>query len=213
MIPITCTFTVWGLDLPGPFKKAPEGLTHLLVVIDKFTKWIEAKPLAKIGSEQAIDFIQDIIFYFRVLNSIITDNGTQFTEERFLNFYDDNNIHVDWAVVAHPHTNGQVEQANDMILQDLKPCILTQEGEDVHTRLSTRARKWTAKVPSVLWSMRMMPNRSTNFTPSWYMGRRPYYPLTYNMGPPGFRPMNWPPLKKTGGTPSTYSRNLEIQPL
>jgi IS30 family transposase len=125
MIPITCTFTVWGLDLPGPFKKAPEGLTHLLVVIDKFTKWIKAKPLAKIGSEQAIDFIQDIIFYFRVLNSIITDNGTQFTEERFLNFYDDNNIHVDWAVVAHPHTNGQVEQANGMILQGLKPCILT----------------------------------------------------------------------------------------
>jgi hypothetical protein len=45
-IPITWLFLVWGLDLLGPFKKAPEGLTHQLVAVDKFTKWIEAKPLA-----------------------------------------------------------------------------------------------------------------------------------------------------------------------
>jgi hypothetical protein len=34
----------------------------LLIAVDKFTKWIEAKHLAKIGSKQAVDFIQDIIF-------------------------------------------------------------------------------------------------------------------------------------------------------
>jgi hypothetical protein len=34
-IPITWPFTVWGLDLLGPFKKAPGGLTHLLVAVDK----------------------------------------------------------------------------------------------------------------------------------------------------------------------------------
>jgi hypothetical protein len=32
---------------------------------------------------------------FRVPNSIITDRGTQFTGEKFLDFCDDNNIHVD----------------------------------------------------------------------------------------------------------------------
>jgi hypothetical protein len=50
-ISITWPFIVWGLDLFGPFKKAPEGFTHLLVVVDKFTKWIEARPMAKIGSK------------------------------------------------------------------------------------------------------------------------------------------------------------------
>jgi hypothetical protein len=107
---------VWGLDLLGPFKKAPEGLTHLLIVVDKFTKWVEAKPLAKIGSKQIVDFIQDIIFCFRVPNSIITDNDTQFTREKFLDFCDDNNIRMDWAAIAHPRTNRQVEHANGMIL-------------------------------------------------------------------------------------------------
>jgi hypothetical protein len=34
-----------------------------------------------------------------------------------------------------------------MILQGLKPRILTEEGEDVHARLTTRAGKWVAEVP------------------------------------------------------------------
>jgi hypothetical protein len=93
------------MDLLGPFKKLLRGLAHLLVAVDKFTKWVVVEPLAKIGSKQAIDFIQDIIFCFGVPNSIITDKGTQFTGEKFLDFCDNNNIHVDWAVMAHTRTN------------------------------------------------------------------------------------------------------------
>jgi hypothetical protein len=66
---------VWGLDLVGPLKKAPRSYTHLLVTIDKFSKWIEAQPITKIKSEQAMLFFHDIIHRFGVLNSIITDNG------------------------------------------------------------------------------------------------------------------------------------------
>jgi IS30 family transposase len=90
----------------GPLKKVPGVHTHLLVVVDKFTKWIEAWPITKIKSEEVIKFFTDIIHRFRVPNSIIMDNGTQFTGKKFLRFYDDNHIRVDWAVMAHPHTNG-----------------------------------------------------------------------------------------------------------
>jgi hypothetical protein len=72
-------FVVWGLDLIGPFKKAPRGYTHQLVTIDKFSKWIEARPITKIKFEQVVLFFCDIIHYFGVPNSIITDNSTQFT--------------------------------------------------------------------------------------------------------------------------------------
>jgi hypothetical protein len=34
----------------GPFKKAQGGHTHVLVAIDKFTKWIEYKPIASLTS-------------------------------------------------------------------------------------------------------------------------------------------------------------------
>jgi hypothetical protein len=78
-IPITWPFAVWGLDLVGPLQKAPGGFTHLLVAIDKFSKWIEVRPLTSIRSEQAVVFFTNIIHRFGVPNSIITDNGTQFT--------------------------------------------------------------------------------------------------------------------------------------
>ena len=72
----------------GEFKKAPEGFDHLLVAIDKFTKWIEVWPIANLKSEWASQFIQDIIHRFKVPNRIITYIGTQFIGPKFLDFCD-----------------------------------------------------------------------------------------------------------------------------
>ena len=58
-----------------PLQKAPGSFTHLLVAIDKFSKCIEARPIGKIRSEQAVLFFIDIVFRFGVPNSIITDNA------------------------------------------------------------------------------------------------------------------------------------------
>jgi ribonuclease HI len=40
-IPPSWPFAIWGLDSVGPFKTAPGGYKHTLVVVDKFTKWIK----------------------------------------------------------------------------------------------------------------------------------------------------------------------------
>ena len=44
-IPITWPFAVWGLDMVGPLKEGSPKKKYLLVMVDKFTKWIEAKPV------------------------------------------------------------------------------------------------------------------------------------------------------------------------
>ena len=44
----------------GPFKTARNGLTHLLVTVDKFTKWIKAKPIKKLNGPTTVTFIVDI---------------------------------------------------------------------------------------------------------------------------------------------------------
>jgi ribonuclease HI len=95
-IPITRSFAVWGLDLIGPLQKAPGGFSHMLVAIDKFSKWIEVRPLTSIRSEQAVAFFTNIIHRFGVSNSNITNNGTQFTGKKFLDFCEDHHIRVDW---------------------------------------------------------------------------------------------------------------------
>jgi hypothetical protein len=80
-IPVTWPFAVWGLDIVGPLRKAPGGYTHLLVTIDKFSKWVEVRPITNLRAKQAVTFFTDIIYRFEVPNSIITDNGSQFTGE------------------------------------------------------------------------------------------------------------------------------------
>ena len=131
----------------GPLKKGPYDFTHLLVAVNKFTKWIEAKPITNIRLEEAVKFFLDIIYQFGVPNYIITDHGTNFTRKKFL----------DWASVRHPRTNGQVERANGMVLQGLKSCIFD--------RLNKYVERWVVEVPAILWSLTMTPNRLRGFTP------------------------------------------------
>jgi hypothetical protein len=105
-IPLTWLFAVWGLDMVGPFKTAPGGLTHLLVAVDKFTKWIEAKPIKKLDGSSTIKFFNEIITRYGVPHSIITDNGTNFAKGVFADYYGKKGIQLDLASVAHPQTNG-----------------------------------------------------------------------------------------------------------
>jgi hypothetical protein len=168
-IPITWSFAVWGLDIVGPLRKAPGGFTHLLVAIDKFYKWVEVRPITNLRAEQAVMFFTDIIHRFGVPNSIITDNGSQFRGRKFLEFCDKFHIRVDWVAVAHPQTNGQVERANGMILQGLKPRIFD--------KLNKSGRKCLQELPAVVWSQgppRAEPPGSPRFSSPWRGGRPPH---------------------------------------
>jgi hypothetical protein len=141
----------------GPFKTAPGGLTQLLVVVDKFTKWIEAKPIKKLDGSSTVKFSYEIIMRYGVSHSIITDNGTNFTKGVFAEFCGQRGIRLDLASVAHPQSNGQVEKANSLILASIKPRLVEP--------LERSAVCWVEELPSVLWSLRTTPNRSVDFTP------------------------------------------------
>jgi hypothetical protein len=101
-IPLTWPFAVWGLDMVRPFKTAPGGMTHLLVAVDKFTKWIEAKPIKKLDGSSTIKFFNEIITIYGVPHSIITDNGTNFAKGVFAEYCGQKGIRLDLASVAHP---------------------------------------------------------------------------------------------------------------
>jgi len=70
------------------------------------------------------------------------NNGIQFTAKEFTTFCESKGIKINYASVAHPQSNGQVEQANGMILQALKPRIFD--------RLKPYAGKWTKELGAVL---------------------------------------------------------------
>jgi transposase InsO family protein len=183
MIPITWSFAVWGLDLVGPLKRTTGGFTHLLITIDKFSKWIEAHPITSIRYKQAMLFFTDIVHRFRVPNCIIMDNGTQFTDKKFLDFCDNHHICVLWSAVAHPKTNGQVERLNDMVLQGIKSRIFD--------KLNKHGKKWATELPSVLWSLRTTPSQATGFTPFFLVyGSKAMLPTDVEYGSPRLKAYN-----------------------
>jgi transposase-like protein len=50
----------------------------MLVIVDKFTKWIEAALVTTKDLTAAVNFIKSIVFRFGVPHNIITDNRTNF---------------------------------------------------------------------------------------------------------------------------------------
>ena len=154
---LAATTLLQGPSLGTLSDRASTGQRFGIEAIDKFSKWIEARPITNIRSEQAVLFFTDIIHRFGIPNIIITNNGTQFTGKKFLDFCDWHHIRVNWSAVAHSQTNGQVERANGMILQGLKPRIYKQ--------LKKFGKKWVEELSSVLWSLRTMPSRATKYTP------------------------------------------------
>ncbi|XP_021971564.1 uncharacterized protein LOC110866727 [Helianthus annuus] len=123
LIPVTAAwpFQKWAVDIVGPFPPAPRKLKYLTVTIDYFTKWVEAKPLAKITADNAKKFLwEHIVCRFGLPLYLVSDNGTQFTDRVSQEWCADLQIQQIFTSVAHPQGNSQVERANRSLLDGIK---------------------------------------------------------------------------------------------
>ena len=151
----------------GPLTIAPGGFNHVLVAVD-ITKWIEYKPIVKISSDRAVDFISDIIHRFGFPHTIITDLSSNFTSQSFWDFCDNSCIEVKYASVAHPRANGQVERINGLVLDGLKKRLY-----DANTK---KGGKWIQELPYVVWGCGRNPAKQLDsLLSSSLMDQRLYY--------------------------------------
>jgi ribonuclease HI len=119
-IPPTWPFACWGLDMIGPRPTALGGFNRVLVAIDKFTKWIEVKPITCPKADRVLDFLDELKHRYGLPHRIITDLGSNFNNHQFWEYCENNGIDVRYVSVTHPRANGQVERANGMVLDALK---------------------------------------------------------------------------------------------
>jgi transposase InsO family protein len=89
-------------------------------MVDKFSKWIEDVPVTNQEATTVVKFFESIVYRYGVPNSIITDNGTNFTSGEFQEFVKNLGIKIKHASVTHPKSNGQVEKANWLVCAGLK---------------------------------------------------------------------------------------------
>ena len=113
--------------------------------------------MRKVTAQSAVKFFKGLVCRFGVPNRVITDNGTQFTSRTFMQYIQDLGSKVCFASVAHPRSNDQAKRANAEVLRGLK----TRTFDKLHKC----GRRWIDELPTVLWSIRMTPNRATGQTP------------------------------------------------
>ncbi|GKD49315.1 reverse transcriptase domain-containing protein, partial [Tanacetum coccineum] len=176
-------FYKWGIDIAGPFPEGPSKVKFLIVAIDYFTKWIEAKPVATITGNQVKKFVWDnIVCRFGLPGEIISDNGKQFRDNPFKDWCEKLCIRQCFASVKHPQTNGLVERANRSL------------GEGIKARLDERSKDWIGELSHVLWSHRTMIKSSNGETPfSLTYGTEAVIPA--EIGMPTLRTMEVDPTK------------------
>jgi hypothetical protein len=72
-------FTKWGIDYTTCNPPSARGHHYIIVVVDYFTKWVEAMPTFKDdGKTTTLFLFNQIIARFDVLREIVTDHGSHF---------------------------------------------------------------------------------------------------------------------------------------
>ncbi|XP_050207651.1 uncharacterized protein LOC126657071 [Mercurialis annua] len=152
-------FSIWGIDIVGPFPTASGQRKVLIVAVDHFSKWVEAEAVSTITEARVRSFVRrEIICRFGIPKIIITDNGKQFDNKNFREFCAEKEIDLRFTSVTHPQSNGMTEVTNRTIVNGLK------------RRLDDAKGRWADELHSVLWSYRTTPKAGTGRTP---------YSLTY----------------------------------
>ncbi|XP_074342279.1 uncharacterized protein LOC141679772 [Apium graveolens] len=165
---------MWGMDILGPFPMASGQRKFIVVAIDYFTKWIEAKALAKITTKQITQFFwENVICRYGIPRILVTDNGKQFDNREFGEYCDDNNIELRFTSVAHPQANRKAEVANRIILDGLKK------------RVECSRNTWVDELLPILWAYRTTCKVTTEATPFMLAyGAEAVVPLEITHGSP-----------------------------
>lgn len=139
-------FEIIGIDFVGPLgNKTKRNNRHILVAVDLHSRYAFAKAIPSQDTDSTLQFLMDIIFRFGVPQSIISDNATVFTSEKFFNFCQEFSIHHRKTSINRPQSNGSCERFIRTLNSSLAkgqtksnwdiilPMIVAEYNRTVHT--------------------------------------------------------------------------------
>jgi hypothetical protein len=150
-------FHRWGLDYAQDLPASALGNKHLLIMIDYFSKWVEAIPTAHITADNTTHlFHLHVCARFGLPAEVITDNGPCF-EGTFHDFCTRKLIDHRRISEDLPRSNGLAERA----VQTIK-AALRKHVADRHNALT-----WdTDGLPAILTGYRCTPQTATGHSPA-----------------------------------------------
>ena len=126
------------MDIVGPLS---ESMTYLFTIVDRYTRWVEAIPMAGCSTETCIKgFLRYWIARFGIPSDLTSDRGPQFTSELWTKLNRLLGISASNTTAYHPQANGLVERMHRQLKASLK------------ARLT--GPKWMDQLPMVLLGIR-----------------------------------------------------------
>jgi hypothetical protein len=142
-----------GIDIVGPLPRTEKGNKYIVVAMDYFTKWPEAKPIKEATAKEVSTFIfEDIICRHGCPQRILTDRGSHFNNQLVKILTEKFNIKHGFSTPYHPKTNGLVERFNKTLCEAL-------------AKLTNKNKEWDDKISPVLFAYRSKKQSSTQIEP------------------------------------------------
>ena len=95
------------VDICGPFPPS-QTYTHLLVCVDRFSRWVEAYPMPDQTTNSVICAFNKHLQTFGACSVIHTDSGCQFTSAMFRDYCQFIGANHRISSVRYPQSNGLV---------------------------------------------------------------------------------------------------------
>ncbi len=163
-IPICDLFHRVALDTTGPLPETKTGNKYILVAIDHYSKWCEAKAVVDHSAKTTSRFLEDnIICRYGVPKFVLTDNGGEWAAE-FEMMCKDYGIQHQRTAPQWPQCNGMAERLIKTIKHGITVLAATPEN----------ANCWDEHLAKVLFGYRCGIQASTKFSPFMILiGRTP----------------------------------------
>ena len=119
----------WGIDVKGKLPETERGNKYIIVAMDYFTKWPEARAISDCKAKTIADFLfEEVICRHGVPKILISDRGTSFVNELIREV--NQRLYIDhWLITPyHPQTNGQVEWFNRTLGETLVKLSTTHNN-------------------------------------------------------------------------------------
>jgi cleavage and polyadenylation specificity factor subunit 1 len=144
-------FSHLHVDLVGPLPPSQEGYTHLLTIIDRSTRWVEAVPMTSTTAAACADaVVRHWVVRFGLPEVIISDRGPQFTSAIWADLCLLLGISHRLTTAYHPQSNGMVERFH----RQLKDALRSREC----------GAAWVAHLPWVLLGLRTAPKEDSGLS-------------------------------------------------
>ena len=121
LFPVAGPLEFVAMHLYGPQPKIPHRNRHILVIPDRFTKMSRTVPLRTAQDSQVAQAFLDACLYpYRMPDTLLTDDGPQFTAKFWESVYGMLFILHVLTTAYHPPTNGQAERFNRTLATRLR---------------------------------------------------------------------------------------------